>query len=229
MNTPNSIRGILFHCLTVTLAALTTAQAHSGDAGTYTQVPESFIYCTTCHGVELRGNESVDAPRLNGMEDWYLRSQMNAFANGWRGTHADDLIGMEMQPQAAALDEKQREAAAAFVASVPVRTDTLRVTVTADAARGASLYTSCAACHGERGEGNATLQAPGLAGQSDWYLVRQLDKYRAGSRGYVPEDIQGMQMRAAAAVLVSPEDVRDLVAYINSFSTAANQPTQESP
>ena len=145
------------------------------------------------------------------------------------GVPLDDLIGMEMRPQAAALDEKQREAAAAFVASVPVRTGTLRVTVTADAARGASLYPSCSACHGERGEGNATLQAPRLAGQSDWYLVRQLDKYRAGSRGYVPEDIQGMQMRAAAAVLVSPEDVRDLVAYINSFSTAANQPTQESP
>jgi len=218
-----------FFLLGAVTLPLEAPAADTPGASDYTRVPDTFIYCTTCHGVELRGNESVDAPRLNGMEDWYLRNQMRAFANGWRGTHPEDLIGMEMQPQAAALDEKQRDAAVAFVTSVPVRTSTLRYTVQADATRGATLYTTCAACHGSRGEGNAALQAPKLAGQSDWYLVRQLDKYLSGARGYEPEDTQGVQMRAAAAVLGSPEDVRDLVAHINSFTSAATQTTQENP
>jgi cytochrome c553 len=30
-------------------------------------------YCTTCHGADGRGNEGVQAPRLAGMEPWYLR------------------------------------------------------------------------------------------------------------------------------------------------------------
>ena len=34
-------------------------------------------YCTTCHGTDGRGNEGTEAPRLAGMEDWYL-------AGSWR-------------------------------------------------------------------------------------------------------------------------------------------------
>ncbi|MCB1685352.1 MAG: c-type cytochrome [Pseudomonadales bacterium] len=135
-------------------AGVAEAQA---PATKYTAVPDMFIYCTTCHGVELRGNSSVDAPRLNGMEDWYVRNQMRAFAGGWRGSHSADLTGMEMQPQAAALTEKQREAAVQFVAAVPVRLSTLSFTVKGDADRGADLYRTCSACHGAGGEGNAAL------------------------------------------------------------------------
>jgi cytochrome c553 len=185
----------------------------------YSLVPDTFVYCTTCHGVELRGNIAVDAPRLNGMEGWYLKTQMLAFKNGHRGAHPQDLIGMEMQPQAEALTEEQIEDIVAFVTVLPVRTHTIERTVSGDTDRGEALYTTCSACHGAEGEGNRLLNAPALAGQSDWYLVRQLDKYRAGARGYDPADTFGQQMKAATAVLAVDEDVRDVVAYINTLLT----------
>ncbi len=206
-----SRKGRLAACL------LTGAMAGGVAADDYSLVPDTFIYCTTCHGVELKGNISVDAPRLNGMEGWYLKSQMLAFKNGYRGTHPEDLIGMEMQPQAAALSEEEIEDVVAFVTALPVRTHTIEQTVSGDTNRGETLYASCGACHGARGEGNKLLNAPALAGQSDWYLVRQLNKYRDGARGYDPADDLGAQMQAATTVLTTEDDVQDVVAYINTF------------
>lgn len=190
-----------------------------GMADDYTLVPDAFIYCTTCHGVEFRGNRTVDAPRLNGMAPWYIRSQMLAFKAGYRGTHSEDLIGMEMQPQAAALTDASIDDVVAFIAAVPVRTTTIEHTVIGDAKRGQTLYASCGACHGQDGQGSKVLNAPALAGQSDWYLVRQLAKYQDGSRGYHPADTAGAQMRAATAVLKNFEDIDDVVAHINTLTT----------
>lgn len=200
--------------LTALLALLGSACAWADG---YTTVPAQFIYCTTCHGVELKGNIAVDAPRLNGMADWYVRAQLKAFKQGLRGTHPQDLLGMEMQPQAAMLADEDLEAAARFVASVPVRTSTLEYTVAGDAARGETLYATCAACHGAEGQGSQVLGAPALAGQSDWYLLRQLEKYAIGARGYDPADTAGQQMRATMAVLGSAGDAADVVAYINTL------------
>jgi len=200
-------------------AVLVSMLAQAAPAADYSVVPDAFDYCTTCHGVELKGNISVDAPRLNGMADWYVRAQLLAFKQGLRGTHPEDLIGMEMQPQAAVLSDKDLEAAARFVAAVPVRTPDIAPTVSGDAARGKTLYTTCAACHGNDGRGNQALGAPALAGQSDWYLVRQLEKYASGARGYAPADTGGAQMRAATAVLTGSSDaIVDVVAYINTLS-----------
>lgn len=204
---------LLLLCLTLTGVAAPLA------AEDYSLVPEAFIYCTTCHGVEFRGNRSVDAPRLNGMADWYVRSQMLSFKAGHRGTHPEDLIGMEMQPQAAALTEQAIDDVVAYIASVPVRTVTIEHTVDGNSRRGKSLYASCGACHGSEGQGSEVLNAPALAGQSDWYMVRQLAKYRAGSRGYHADDTSGAQMRAATAVLTSDQDINDVVAYINTLIT----------
>jgi cytochrome c553 len=40
----------------------------------------------------------------------------------------------------------------------------------------------CVACHGARGEGNAAAGFPRIAGQSQRYLVRQLESYSNGTR-----------------------------------------------
>ena len=188
----------------------------------YTRVPKPLIYCTTCHGVELRGNLQVDAPRLNGMAGWYVRNQMLAFRNGWRGTHADDLIGMEMRPQATALTPAELADAVAFVAAVSRHTanqtaQPITATVTGDTARGANLYATCSACHGAAGEGIAALNSPGLAEQSDWYLLRQLKKFRSGARGSIEGDVLGAQMRAAMAPLTDAAALNDVIAYINTL------------
>ncbi|MEQ8486395.1 MAG: c-type cytochrome [Pseudomonadales bacterium] len=181
--------------------------------------PEPFRYCVVCHGVELMGNRAVDAPRLAGLPDWYLARQMAGFRQGWRGVHSGDLNGMEMRPQATVLSERQVAEAVSYAASVPADAGAPpAVTVSGDAARGRQLYAPCAVCHGERGEGNQSLQSPPLAGQSDWYLITQLQNFRAGIRGSAPGDTQGALMRASVTTLTDHAAVTDVVAYINSLS-----------
>jgi cytochrome c oxidase subunit 2 len=89
--------------------------------------------------------------------------------------------------------------------------------ISGDPERGGFLFASCAACHGTRGEGNESLHAPKLAGQSDWYLARQLAKFASGVRGSAAGDIYGAQMRASVSVLADGNDVDDVVAYINTL------------
>jgi cytochrome c553 len=177
--------------------------------------PEKFVYCTVCHGVQLKGNHVIQAPRLSGMAPWYTERQLLAFARGWRGTHGEDVYGMEMQPMAAALAAEEMRAAAAFVAATA--SEAPPVTVEGDLENGRSLYTTCSACHGADGSGVEALGGPALTVVDDWYLVRQLGNFKAGIRGSHPDDTQGAQMRAAAQLLPDDEAIRDVVAYINSL------------
>ncbi|WP_440466472.1 c-type cytochrome [Pseudomonas sp. YH-1] len=71
--------------------------------------------------------------------------------------------------------------------------------------RAENLTETCAACHGDQGQGNAALGAPRLAGQQADYLLRQLQAFKAGQRGYDPQDSQGAQMRAVATGLVETD------------------------
>jgi cytochrome c553 len=114
------------------------------------------------------------------------------------------------------LDDAAIEAVTAYVAGFNPKAPP--VTVHGDAKRGRSLYASCSGCHGPRAEGNSALNAPALAGQTDWYLVTQLERFRVGERGFAPQDVPGNQMRAAAAVLPDANAINDLVAYINTLT-----------
>ena len=85
-----------------------------------------------------------------------------------------------------------------------------------DAKRGQQLYQVCAACHGDDARGNADTQAPQLAGQFDWYLIRQLQSFKNGSRGTGVGDVYGAVMKPMADALKDDQDVEDVVAYILS-------------
>ncbi|MDH4108783.1 MAG: c-type cytochrome [Gammaproteobacteria bacterium] len=179
--------------------------------------PDDLVYCTVCHGMQLRGNRNIEAPRLSEMDAWYIEQQLVAFKNGWRGTHPQDLIGMEMRPMAAALNDTQIKAAAKFAQAS--RAPVPAATVDGDADAGRTHYSTCAACHGVDASGNEALGAPPLAGLNDWYLVRQLENFRDGVRGSHPDDLYGAQMRASAALLPDDQAIRDVVAYITSLQT----------
>lgn len=69
------------------------------------------------------------------------------------------------------------------------------------ATEGEKLFTQCVACHGSKGEGNATLNAPAIAGQDAAYLERQLANFRNRRRGTDKADVYGAQMQAAATAL----------------------------
>lgn len=85
-----------------------------------------------------------------------------------------------------------------------------------DADRGEKLFQICSTCHGEDARGKVDNQAPQLAGQHSWYLIRQLKNFKAGIRGSDPKDQYGAMMRPMAATLQTDQDIEDVVAYIVS-------------
>ena len=176
-----------------------------------------FDYCLLCHGTNGNGNYGIRAPKVSGVETWYLKRQLENFAAGIRGAPAGDAPGHEMAPVALRLrEEGQLDAAVAFLSKLDPKKPA--PTVSGDIAHGRKLYETCTACHGARGEGSAQLQAPALASRSDWYLVTQLVNYREGLRGADARDALGAQMRAIAATLPDDTAIADVVAYINTFS-----------
>lgn len=59
--------------------------------------------CGACHGPGGKGNVSMNAPRLAGLDPAYLRRQYSNFAQGIRGSHPDDRYGRQMQMMATML------------------------------------------------------------------------------------------------------------------------------
>ncbi|WP_439101364.1 c-type cytochrome [Congregibacter sp.] len=177
--------------------------------------PKDYEYCLVCHGGLGQGNAAIEAPVLAGMEEWSLRNQLQAFREGWRGTHALDLIGMEMRPMALALDEEEIAGVVAYLKrlSMQIAPDTGTGNVT----QGKNTYAACIACHGETAEGKEALQAPALAYQDVRYLERQLRNFRDGIRGSHPDDQRGASMAASAAAL-DDAAIADVVSYIRSLA-----------
>lgn len=198
------------------LAGLLLTMSAVAEDETLTVAPERYVYCTVCHGVQLMGNDLLRAPRLSGMDAWYIENQLKAFKAGWRGKHPDDLVGMEMQPMAASLSDDEIAKAAKFVQST--ESPLPATSVDGDASTGRRLYASCSACHGSQGEGNEALGAPALTGQNDWYLLHQLENYRDGRRGYVADDTLGLQMSASVKLLTGDDALRDVVSYISTLT-----------
>ncbi len=200
----------------VVLAAVLLVLPGAGRAADPAAGRAAYAVCAACHGQQGEGNVAMNAPALAGLEGWYLKRQLAAFRDGLRGTASGDTYGMQMRPMAMAVSNPEAEAnLLAYIASLPVADSP--ATVEGDAAAGKAAYAVCAACHGPNGEGNELLGGPGLAGQSDWYLVRQINNYNKGLRGYDARDTYGTQMRPMAATLSSEQAVRDVVAYINTL------------
>ena len=176
---------------------------------------DEFVYCSTCHGVQLMGNPILEAPRLSGMAAWYVEQQMRSFKDGWRGTHDTDLAGRDMQPMAAALSDKQIREVAEYVSQT--RSGPPETTLPGNVEKGRALYASCSACHGQKGEGVESLRGPALANLNDWYLVTQMQHFRDGSRGSHPEDRYGMQMRAPAQSMTDENAIMDVISYISTL------------
>jgi cytochrome c oxidase subunit II len=194
------------------LAAFGVATAHAADAEAG---KAAYAVCAACHGAQGQGNQAMNAPRIAGQDDWYLRRQMQAYQQGLRGTAAGDVFGAQMRPMA--MTVMAPEALENLIAYIVTFPDTpSAATVAADPAAGKTAYAVCAACHGANGEGVAQLGGPRLAGLDDWYLVRQLQNYQKGLRGYDPRDMYGMQMKPMAATL-NEKGVLDVAAYINTL------------
>ena len=175
-----------------------------------------YAVCSACHGLQAEGNPALHAPKLSGQGDWYLKRQLNYFKHGARGTQDKDVYGKQMAPMAATLvNDAAIDNVVAYIETLP--DSPAPPTVKENPTDGRKLYVTCAACHGSDGRGNRAMNAPRLAGMSDWYLATQLGNFKQGIRGTHPKDMYGQQMAAMAAILADQQAINSLVAYIDSL------------
>jgi cytochrome c oxidase subunit 2 len=175
-----------------------------------------YAVCAACHGQQGEGLQALNAPKIAGQGDWYLENQIHAFKNGLRGVHDSDIYGKQMAPMANILFND--EAIANVVAHIETFPDApAPKTIEGDAGNGAKTYAICAYCHGGDGRGIEAMNAPRLAGMTDWYLARQLGNFRDGVRGAHRRDYYGLQMSLVGSILTDQQKINDVVAYINTL------------
>jgi cytochrome c553 len=92
-----------------------------------------------------------------------------------------------------------------------------RMGATDAATRGQEVFETCVPCHNADGSGNPTIGAPNIAGMKEWYVERELDKFRAGIRGMHFNDVEGLRMRPMALSLTSEDDVKAVARYVESL------------
>jgi cytochrome c oxidase subunit 2 len=180
-----------------------------------------YASCQECHGANGEGSQDNNAPRLAGQHEWYLLHQMDNFRSGVRGEHPEDTFGRQMVAPARELMDKQAIAdVVAYIltleAEAPARTE-----MTGDPEAGQELGRGCAQCHGTKGQGMWDMRSDGytpmLTGQHDWYLIRQLENYKAKVRGLHEADKEGRKMWRETVTLGAGKDIRDVVAYIQTL------------
>ena len=174
--------------------------------------------CAACHGAQGEGNRQLNAPKLTGLEDWYLQRQLKYFKQGARGTHERGRVrqndGADGGDAGRRCRHRQRQRLYRDACRpYPPRPRSAEMQTMVE-----RLYVStCGACHGADGRGVQSTNAPRLKGMNDWYLVTQLKNFSRGVRGTHPQDMYGPQMALMSATLADDQAVNDLVAYINTL------------
>ena len=198
--------------------------ARPGAMGMGMGGPGNNLYvgaCSPCHGLSGEGHASEFSPKISGQEDWYLTRQLANFRNDLRGDHESERWARQMNFHIKDFAPAQLDSFVSYILTLD--DDPAEVTIEADTTRGKELYVqTCLACHGEKGLGNKALNSPRLTGMSDWYMVTQLQKFRAGLRGDHPDDAIGLQMVPFAKALPDEQSLLDVVAYINRLGTNAD-------
>jgi len=201
---------LLFIALAGTSVVLAAGDAEKGKA--------LFALCAACHGANAEGIAALNAPANAGQDPWYITRQLKNFQAGIRGAQTDDTFGAQMRPMAMVLAGDQAIAdVVAYLSSLDMPNPPQ--TIDGDVALGKQAYETCIPCHGEFGQGAQALDAPRLAKQHDWYIVRQLENFKKGIRGSHQNDIYGAQMRIMSQMLESDDRVRAVAAYIATLET----------
>jgi len=198
------------------LVALGAAACNRTPAPGLARGEALFDTCVPCHGASGAGNQALGAPAIAGLPRWYLEAQLQSFQAGHRGGTPFDTTGIRMKSMSWSLDlAGDLESVAEYVAGL-APTDPAPSLEGGDPQAGHATYQVCAACHGPDAKGNEAMHAPPLAGQSDWYLLRQLHKFKAGWRGANPADTWAATMRPNALML-DDATMANVVAYIQTL------------
>lgn len=203
----------------LTLACVLSAcQSPSPDKASLKYSEELYDGCAPCHGESGEGNPDVGAPAIGGLERWYVKAQLRKFKEGQRGWHIDDAPGKRMLPMAMVLNTDEKvDVVSAYVASLP-RTSPAPTLEGGNPATGKIYFATCVQCHGADAQGNIDEFGPSLAGASDWYLLTQLQSFKAGARGTHADDVTGAKMRPFSMTLPTEQAMKDVIAYIGTLS-----------
>ena len=83
-----------------------------------------------------------------------------------------------------------------------------------------------AACHGLDGSGNEALGSPPINHQNDWYMLTQLQHFKAGVRGTAPGDVQGALMRPMSMTLPDEQAMKATIAELVTATEFAERAVQ---
>ena len=84
-----------------------------------------------------------------------------------------------------------------------------------DVKAGAALAAKCEACHGLDGL-SKIAEAPNIAGQSEQYLIEQLQAFRSGERHN--------EMMSLVAPTLSDADIENLASYYSAIGITVGKP-----
>ena len=200
MREMRKIKGILFGCVLSSVACVTVA----GDAKLGAEKAE---VCFGCHGEE--GNSEVPMfPKLAGQSARYIVKQIFDFQGGTRTEETMAGMAMMVENRADAQDIAAYFAKQKRMTGVPAEGDAIKL-----ADKGKALYTklTCITCHGESGEGKASL-FPVIGGQHKDYLVKQLQDLRSGERKNDKTNLM-----APLAKKMSDDQIEAVAEYMSSL------------
>lgn len=179
--------------------------------------------CVSCHGAHGEGMPANGFPRLAGLNAGYLKTQLDALANGQR-------VNAMMTPIAKTLNPSERSAVSRYYAGLGSTVTTSEPAPKINSA-GARLAVqgrwsqglpACIQCHGTMGSGVGSA-FPALAGQSSIYIENQLRAWQQGTRGPGPLGL----MKVVASKL-SAADIHEVATYFSALPPSAvsrrNQP-----
>jgi cytochrome c553 len=206
------------HAVWILALSWAGCQAPPPDRQSLEYSQELYSSCVQCHGEKGEGNTAVGAPAIAGLPRWYVKRQLRNFQRGYRGFHAEDLGGKKMEPMARALGTDENvDLVSAYVASMPP-VDPAPTLEGGNPETGKIYFAVCVQCHGANAGGNIDELGPPLADASDWYLLTQLQNFKAGIRGTHPGDVTGAKMRPFSMTLPTEQAMKDVIAYIKTIS-----------
>lgn len=147
--------------------------------GDVTRGKEAFSGCRGCHKPDAGGLLDGTYPRLSGQHASVVIKQVTEVRAGIR-------VNPKMQPFSSdhAVSTQEIADIAVYLETVESYRENGKGAGT-NLALGKKLYDSgnCASCHGDRGEGKASMAYPVVAAQHYGYLLRELEYIQKGTRG----------------------------------------------
>lgn len=171
------------------------------------------IACATCHGVNGEGLALAGYPSVAGKSAEYLSKQVHDFKAGSRKHPVMDGI-------AAALQDDEIVAASSYMESLKSPEITIMPRSTNPTDLGSRLalrgdwsrnIPECIACHGPSGVGVGAA-FPKLAGQSELYIINQMNAWKNGTRKNDESDLMGHIARS-----LNDEEIQAVAVYFSGL------------